>query len=222
MLVQGKHIMAIVFISYSSKDIDFAQLCSAMLKTEGIDTWIDHGSIHGGDEWRESIDEGIQSSDAVVVVISPYSNESSYVTYEWAFALGQDVKIIPILLKKTNTHPRLSTIHHFDFTNPLSRPWGDLIEEIKRSSDTSEAQPANRVPDLSVKADINDAKDRILEYLDEKGFRMMSFQRIRENIDHRYNDDFLAEVIAKNRHILLKAKLRGNKPGVKKAPGANN
>ena len=87
-----------VFISYSSKDIDFAQLCSAMLKAEDIDSWVDHRSIPGGNRWRESIDEGLQSADAVIVVISPDSYESSYVTYEWAFALGQDVKVIPVML----------------------------------------------------------------------------------------------------------------------------
>lgn len=190
-----------VFISYSTKDLDFAQLCTAMLKAEDIDSWIDHGSIHGGDVWRESIDEGTQSSDALIAIISPNSNGSPYVTYEWAFALGLGVKVIPVLLKNAESHPRLSTIHHFDFTNPISRPWGELIEEVKRASTIIDPQRSSHNPDISKEYDLRIAKEQILEYLEENGFRMMSFERVRENIDHRYTNDFLAEVITRNNHI---------------------
>lgn len=211
-----------VFISYSTKDVDFAELCIAKLKAEDIETWIDHGSIHGGDVWRESIDEGIQSSDVIIVIISPNSYDSPYVTYEWAFALGQGVKLIPVILHETESHPRLSTIHHFIFSNPTSRPWGELIEAVKRASTVRDPQPASHAPDENIDGDIQVAKEQILEYLEENGYRMMSFERIRENIDHRYTNDFLAKVITENRKILAKAKLRGDKAGVKKKLGANN
>lgn len=211
-----------VFISYSAKDIDFAQLCMAKLEAENIDTWIDHGSIHGGELWRESIDEGIQSSEAVIVIISPNSYESPYVTYEWAFALGLGVKIIPILLNETESHPRLSTIHHFNFTNALSRPWGEFIEEVKRASNIVAPNESDHVPDQGAENDLQLAKDLILEYLDDNGYRMMSFERVRENIDQHYTNEFLAEVIAQNEHIFANARIRGGKPGLKKRPGANN
>jgi len=220
--------MAHVFISYSSKDSDFGELCQLKLKDHGIEVWIDQGRLQAGDDWRLSIDEGIQSSDSLIVVISPNSAESSYVTYEWALALGLGVKIIPLLISPTTMHPRLEAFHYIDFTNARSRPWDTLIEKINKS-----AIPQHTIPGLDnsqddggqndyttpntdrVLQDIHIAKNLILEYLDDNGFRMVSFERIRENIDHRYDNDFLMEVITNNIEVFKRAKLRGGKSGLK-------
>src|SRR6266536_3200852 len=75
-----------VFISYSSGDSDFAELARLQLQQRGIEVWLDQGALHPGDDWRKSIDEGISSSDALIVVLSPRSSMSSYVTFEWAYA----------------------------------------------------------------------------------------------------------------------------------------
>lgn len=213
--------MSHVFISYSIKDIDFAQLCEAKLKAGGIETWIDHHSMSGGELWRESIDEGIQSSDAVIVIISPNSNESSYVTYEWAFALGLGIKVIPIMLKETRLHQRISAIHHFNFTNPIARPWEDLVSAVRRANAMSIPKTSTAELDGSNAQDIQIAKQQILNYLNENAYRMMSFERVRENIDHRYTDDFLNAVITQNHDIFSTARLKGEKLGIKKKPGAN-
>ena len=172
--------------------------------------------MHAGDDWRQSIDEGIQSSDALIVVISPNSAESSYVTYEWALALGLGVKIIPLLLATTKMHPRLEVFHYLDFTKSMSRPWETLVEEINKSViPISQENDDNTTQQNFAQLDTSIAKDLILEYLNGNGFRMVSFERIRENIDHRYDNDFLMQVITNNLDIFRKAKLRGGKPGVK-------
>jgi len=121
-----------VFISHSSGDSDFAELARLQLQQRGIEVWLDQGALHPGDDWRKGIDEGISFADALIVVLSPRSSTSLYVTFEWAYALGKGAKVIPVLLEPTKVHPRLEALHYLDFTNPRTRQWERLFDEIVR------------------------------------------------------------------------------------------
>jgi hypothetical protein len=57
---------------------------------------------------------------------------------------------------------------------------------------------------------------QILGYLDSHQFRMMSFERIRKNINTGYSDGFLGSVIHAFPELLRPAKLKGQKQGVAK------
>jgi HEAT repeat protein len=70
-------------------------------------------------------------SFAVVLVITPESRLSEFVTYEWAFAQGSNVKVIPLMLRPTpRMHPQVEILQYLDFTDPLDQPWNRLIDRI--------------------------------------------------------------------------------------------
>lgn len=122
--------MSQVFISYSSKDSIFADLTKMKLKEADVDVWLDSGELRAGEEWRDAIDKGITSADVMVVILTPSSCKSSYVTYEWGFALGKGKPVIPILLESSNIHPRLDVLQYIDFQDQKAFPWKDLASEI--------------------------------------------------------------------------------------------
>lgn len=124
-----------VFISYSRDDGDFAQILRDQIQAAGFPTWKDL-DMSAGQDWRSEIDEAIKSAVAAVVVMSPQSKASEYVNYEWAFALGAGVKVIPVLLriKPTELHPRLSLLQPLDFTPRVARPWDMLIKALQAIS----------------------------------------------------------------------------------------
>jgi hypothetical protein len=119
--------MTQAFLSYASKDVVFAELARMKLNEAGIQVWIDNNALHAGEEWQAAIDMGISSSDVFLVIITPQSCGSSYVTYEWAFALGKGIKVIPLLLADSDIHPRLTTLQYLDFRNLKAAPWGKLV-----------------------------------------------------------------------------------------------
>lgn len=119
------------FISYSTKNAFFADLAKMKLDAHGISVWLDAGSLRGGEDWRSSIDKGITQSDAMIVILTPESCASSYVTYEWGFALGMKKKVIPVLHQNCDVHPRLEAIQHLDFRDSPNAPWDVLAREIK-------------------------------------------------------------------------------------------
>jgi TIR domain len=68
--------MSHIFISYSRKDIDFAQKVVDALAANNLDTWIDWKSIPKGEDWEQEIYRGIEEADAFLFLISPDSVSS--------------------------------------------------------------------------------------------------------------------------------------------------
>jgi hypothetical protein len=64
--------------------------------------------------------------------MSPEARESEYVIYEWAFAYGSKVPLIPIMLRETPLHPRLAALQYLDFTNRRARPWDRLFSNVRQ------------------------------------------------------------------------------------------
>lgn len=58
------------------------------------------------------------------------------------------------------------------------------------------------------------ARDLIIQYLTSKDYEMMSFERVRKNINLAYRDDFLEMLPVYFPSQLRKAKLKGSKPGI--------
>jgi len=128
--------MSHVFISYNRKaDGDFADLLVSRLQSEGLSTWVDNDMLNAGEDWRVTIDQAIRDAFALVVIMSPEAKASEYVTYEWAFAWGARVKVLPVLYKPVELHPRLEALQYVDFTNRSFRPWDRLIKLIKHEAE---------------------------------------------------------------------------------------
>lgn len=111
------------FISHSKIDGDFAELLKLKMEKEGYSGWIDTDRLSPGVDWRQEIDHAIRNAVALIAIMSPEARASEYVTYEWAFAWGCGIKIIPIMLRPTPLHPRLATLQYIDFSARSSRPW---------------------------------------------------------------------------------------------------
>lgn len=123
-----------VFISYKRTMAckRFVNKLRGYLSDAGFDTWIDTRRLHGGDDWRDEIDQAIRDSLALIVVLMPEATTSQYVTYEWAFALGVGVPVIPILYRPIDEfHPRLEALHYRDFSKKGTYPWKDVIEDLR-------------------------------------------------------------------------------------------
>lgn len=122
-----------VFISYARQSLDFADRLKIYLEGEQFEVWMDKSRITVGQEWKREIDNALEDSLAVVVVMCSNSATSLYVTYEWSYSLGLNTPIYPIRLINddgVDYHPKLLDIHYADWTNRLdneSTVWDDLV-----------------------------------------------------------------------------------------------
>ena len=109
--------MTQIFISYSRKDIAFARKLAGDLEKAGYVVWWDITDLRGGDDWVRVIPEAIETSDFVIVVLSPDAAASEWVKKEYTQALSLRKKIIPVMLRTTAVPFALNTINYLDFSS---------------------------------------------------------------------------------------------------------
>jgi hypothetical protein len=80
------------FISYSSKDDDFAQRLHADLQQKGVRCWFAPEELKIGDKFRMRIDESIRIHDKLMVILSENSIRSPWVEEEVEAALEKERK----------------------------------------------------------------------------------------------------------------------------------
>ena len=96
------------FISYSTKDEEFAQRLHADLQVGGVRCWFAPYDMKGGKKLEEQIDQAIRISEKLLLIISTDSIKSTWVLREIAKALKHEVQdnrrmIFPIRLVDSET-----------------------------------------------------------------------------------------------------------------------
>ncbi|SPE40119.1 Pentapeptide repeat protein [Candidatus Sulfotelmatobacter sp. SbA7] len=80
------------FISYSTKDQEFADRLHADLQSKGVRCWFARHDAKGGRKLHEQIDEAIRLHDKLLLILSPHSIESEWVKTEIAKARRREVR----------------------------------------------------------------------------------------------------------------------------------
>lgn len=107
-----------VFISYSRRDLEFADQLVAILQLHGFQTTIDREGIHGAEKWEQRLGQLILEADIIVFVLSPDSAKSEVCAWEVDEALRRGKRIIPVLcrpLERQQPHERLRDLNYIFF-----------------------------------------------------------------------------------------------------------
>ncbi|TSA13148.1 MAG: toll/interleukin-1 receptor domain-containing protein [Comamonadaceae bacterium] len=80
-----------VFLSHTSTDKDAVEAIGSFLTSRGLTVWIDSWRMTVGDSLVQRIGEGIESSDRLVVCLTPASVESNWVKKEVATGLVMEL-----------------------------------------------------------------------------------------------------------------------------------
>ncbi len=91
--------MADIFISYSSRDREQADLLTELLASAGLSVWIDQSGIEVATSWSKEIVQAINECKAFVVLLSPNSIVSNNVIKEVSLASEKRKKILPLDLE---------------------------------------------------------------------------------------------------------------------------
>src|SRR5262245_9840087 len=89
-----------VFISYSRKDMAFADRLDAALKARSFEPLIDRTDIYAFEEWWKRIEALIARADTVVVVLSPDAvRPESVARKEVEFAASLNKRLAPVVFR---------------------------------------------------------------------------------------------------------------------------
>jgi TIR domain-containing protein len=83
-----------VFLSYTHADFKPVRKLYEDLNEQGFDVWFDEESLIPGQDWRTEIEKGLNSSDAVIICLSPESvNKEGFIQKEFKFALEKALEM---------------------------------------------------------------------------------------------------------------------------------
>ena len=86
------------FISYSTKDQEFAERLHADLQAKSVRCWFAPHDVKGGRKLHEQIDEAIRLHDRLLLILSEHSMSSEWVNTEIAKARRREVKEVKRVL----------------------------------------------------------------------------------------------------------------------------
>ena len=85
-----------VFISYSSKNAEYANAVYEKLEGKGIKCWLDSNNIKTAENFAKEIIEGLHPAKVVVLIYSKDADESKYVYREIDIASKSNKHIVPL------------------------------------------------------------------------------------------------------------------------------
>lgn len=166
-----------VFISYSTKESDIANLVHSYLEGNGIHCWIASRNIEGGESFAEQIVLAIRDCCAFVMIASPNSDSSPHVSNELSLALGNKKKIIPLRVSdyqlSAASEYYLQQAQWIDASKDMNEALRHLIKAVRPTLPETEAT-ASAVSEVIVpaqtkqKKDENEAKDDLPEFSREE------------------------------------------------------
>lgn len=125
-----------VFISYSRRDLDFADQLALALETLAYTVIIDRKGIHGAEKWEARLGQMILEADTVVFVLTPASAASDVCRWEVDQALACRKRIVPVLaapLDGATPHEVLRDLNHVHFYPEPASPgagWGGGLARL--------------------------------------------------------------------------------------------
>ena len=113
-----------VFISYSTKDVQYAQAVCTWLEKNSIRSWMAPRDIVPGSHYGEAIIAAIKSAKVMVVVFTQNADASKFVRLEVERGISSGCIIIPVrfqdILPTSDMEFFLSAMHWLDIlTKPI-------------------------------------------------------------------------------------------------------
>ena len=112
---QGVETKTRVFISYSRKDIAFANRLEVALKARGFEVLIDREEIYAFEDWWKRIEALIGRADTVVFVLSPDAAKSDVALKEVAYAALLNKRFAPIVCRRVEDDAAPKTLRRLNF-----------------------------------------------------------------------------------------------------------
>jgi hypothetical protein len=131
----GCRVMVNIFLSYARSDVEIASQIAERLQQAGIGVWLDRAELKPGDSWQTSIEQRLEQADGVLLLLSPASANSAYITREYQYALAKGK---PLYIALTGALPAeeipfaLQGFQYVDLTGgDIDARLDELIEAIR-------------------------------------------------------------------------------------------
>lgn len=122
-----------VFISYSSKDRDFALKLATDLKSRGLNVWFDQWELKVGDSLIVRIGTAIKAQDYLITILSSASVKSEWVIKELSTGVIRELEerrvvVLPVVIEDCDIPTLLTDKVYADFRRNYSSGLSKLLD----------------------------------------------------------------------------------------------
>ncbi len=134
-----------VFISYSHNDNEFVANLAAHLVKHNTRVWVDTWQLRVGDSIIEKIQEALQESSALLVILSKSSVQSNWCKKEINAGLMRELEekkviVLPVLLEDCDVPLFLKEKMYADFRSNFDNGLSDILEGIAKVTNASQSR----------------------------------------------------------------------------------
>lgn len=122
--------MEYTFISYSRKQLYFAEAIALHLQKEGIQTWFDLQQLGAGTDWASTLKNGYENCQRLVLVVSQAALDSKYVEIEWDTARQKGREVILAVLEDVHLPDKLRDCAVLDFRTDFNSAMRRLVSYL--------------------------------------------------------------------------------------------
>src|SRR5258706_8452334 len=160
--------MGHVFISYSKRDIVYAEKLINILRREGFNPWVDMEGLGAGTHWQTRLQKQIFTCDAYILVMSRNAFNSKWVPDELLTAKTKGKPIFPLLLNDTEMFLAIQTIQFEDVRGgkmPSEIFYKRLATVTSRNKKASQKVDSIRLTEKARKQKVDAASEKASYYL---------------------------------------------------------
>lgn len=129
-----------IFVSYSRRQLYFAESVVLHLQKAGLDVWFDLQKLTPGVDWSAALKDGYTTCDRLLLIVSQAALQSPYVQVEWESALQKGREIILVLTEAVSLPEALRHCAVYDARTHFDRTMQSLVAYLRGK------EPARRDP----------------------------------------------------------------------------
>ena len=164
--------MGHIFISYSRKDLVYAEKLVNALRREGFNPWVDKDELEAGTFWQDRLQKQIVTCDCYILIMSRHAKVSKWVPDELVTAKKKGKPIFPLLLDDTELFLALETIQGEDVSGgqlPSEKFYQRLAQVTPRQKKAGQRVDSVHLVDSARKKKVNANADKITNFLTKAG-----------------------------------------------------
>jgi len=165
--------MGHIFISYSKKDVLYAEKLVNALRREGFNPWVDMEELNAGTHWQVRLQRQIVDCDAYILIMSRNAQKSRWVPDELVTAKSKGKPIFPLLLDDTELFLAIQTIQCEDVRGgklPSEKFYQQLAKVTKRQKKAGQKVDSIRLVDRTRQKNVDERVEKIMFSLN-KGYQ---------------------------------------------------
>jgi hypothetical protein len=156
-----------IFISHSGKDAKFVMGLKKDLEDGGLSTWVDDtGLPPGTPDWSIAIEQAIENSECLLVVMTPDSKVTEWVRYEIKYARAQGKKIFSVLSRgshNTSVPIDLIAVQYVDLREDYNWNKDKLIDDLYKFLKKQKPSYKPTIDDIKYALEVEAKKQKLID-----------------------------------------------------------